>query len=250
MGLTYSHRIFNGSFNSSFSTTLNTADQNSTTTLGLTTSESYATEIRGWQVNGSFNYSQNVETLLITYMNSFYNYSAGMRRRWGRFHVGLGASAGHTGLTQQPGTDSSSQSYSASTGYGSILTASGSYARSSGQAITTGAGLVPTPIPPIVPPSLISLYGGSSYAFSLASSPIKRFTISAAYSKSDSNTSTDSIGSQNTSNQFNALLQYQVRKLNFTSGYARLEQGFSATGTQPQVISSFYAGVSRWFKFF
>jgi hypothetical protein len=250
LGLTYSRNIFKGSFNSSFSATENTSDQSRNTTLGLTTSESYATEIRGWQVNGSFNYSQNVETLLITYMNSFYNYSASMRRRWGRFHVGAGASAGHTGLTQQPGSDSSSQSFNLNTGFGAMLTASGTYSRSSGQAITTGAGLVPVPIPPIVPPSMLSLYGGNSYSFSLASSPIKRFTLSAAYSNSNSNTSSDSIASQNKSNQFNALLQYQVRKLSFTSGYSRLEQGFSVTGTEPQVISSFYVGASRWFKFF
>ena len=50
--------------------------------------------------------------------------------------------------------------------------------------------------------------------------------------------------------QYNALIQYQVRKLNFISGYARLEQGFSSTGSQPEVISSYYMGISRWFNFF
>ncbi len=249
-GISFSHKILNGIFNSSFTVTANISDQNSANTMGLTTSETYATEFRNWQVNGSFSYAQNVQTLLVTYMNSFYNYSGTVRRRWGRFHLGAGASAGRTGLTEQPGTANSSESYNLNAGYGSIFTASGSYSRSSGQALITGAGLVPIPLPPIVPSSEISIYGGDSYAFSLASSPLKRFTVSAAYSKSISNTNSSSIISDNSSNQFNALLQYQVRKLNFTSGYARLEQGFSIIGTQPQVISSFYAGVSRWFKFF
>ena len=48
----------------------------------------------------------------------------------------------------------------------------------------------------------------------------------------------------------NALIQYRVRKLNFISGYARLEQGFSNTGSRPEVISSYYMGISRWFNFF
>ena len=55
---------------------------------------------------------------------------------------------------------------------------------------------------------------------------------------------------RNQNNEFNALIQYQFRKLNFNSGYSRLEQGFSGSGTPPEVISSFYIGVSRWFNFF
>jgi hypothetical protein len=45
-------------------------------------------------------------------------------------------------------------------------------------------------------------------------------------------------------------MQYQFRKLNFDSGYSRLEQGFTGSGTGPEVVSSFYIGVSRWFNFF
>jgi hypothetical protein len=45
-------------------------------------------------------------------------------------------------------------------------------------------------------------------------------------------------------------MNYQFRKLYFTSGYSRLEQGFSAAGTKPEIISSYYMGLSRWFNFF
>jgi hypothetical protein len=59
-----------------------------------------------------------------------------------------------------------------------------------------------------------------------------------------------SVTSSNENGQYNVLLQYQVRKLNIIGGYARLEQGFSTTGSQPEVISSYYMGISRWFNFF
>jgi hypothetical protein len=36
----------------------------------------------------------------------------------------------------------------------------------------------------------------------------------------------------------------------FTSGFARLEQGFSVSGLPPESISTYYFGVSRWFSFF
>jgi len=35
-----------------------------------------------------------------------------------------------------------------------------------------------------------------------------------------------------------------------TGGYSNLVQGFSASGTPPENVSTFYIGVSRWFNFF
>jgi hypothetical protein len=75
-------------------------------------------------------------------------------------------------------------------------------------------------------------------------------TIAATYATSNSNTSNNALKSTNENDEFNALIQYQFRKLMFTSGYARLQQGFSDSATPPEVISSFYMGVSRWFNFF
>jgi hypothetical protein len=96
----------------------------------------------------------------------------------------------------------------------------------------------------------VSLYGGDGYSFGIASSPVRGLTLSAAYANSISNTSSGGNASANRNNQFNALAQYQFRKTNINSGFSRLGQGFSASGTQPEVISSFYIGVSRWFNFF
>lgn len=247
----YTHGLLNGIFNSSVSVTVNTSDQHSEDTIGFATSESYANVFRGWHVNGSFSYAQNVQTLLVTYMNSFYNFSGNTRRSWGRFSVGLGGGGSRTALTQQAGTSNSSDTVTASTSFGSLLTATANYAKSDGQALATGSGLVGVPVPaPVLPSSLVSLFGGRSYSFGLSSSLARKLTIAASYGKSNFNTSSNGISSTNENNEFNSLMQYQVRKLNFVSGYSRLQQGFSTIGTQPEVVSSYYMGLSRWFNFF
>lgn len=248
---TYSHALFDGNLNASVNATGNISDQSGAESLGFSTTENYSNVVLGWHLDGSFGYAQNVQTLLITYMNSSYNYSGSARRRWGKLNLSMGAGGGRTALTQQAGTANSSGSYNASLGYSQWLTANGSYSRSSGQALLTGSGLVPVPVPsPVLPSSLVSLYGGDSYSFSLASSPAKGLLLSASYAKSNSNASSGGVASQNQNDQYNALIQYQVRKLNFTSGYARLGQGFSGSGSPPEIVSSFYVGVSRWFNFF
>jgi hypothetical protein len=251
-GANYAHELLDGNFNASLTMTDNIADKTGQNTLGFSTNENYSSVVLGWHVTGSFGYAQNVQTLLVTYMNSFFNYSGTARRRWGKFNVSTGAGSARTALTQQAGTENSSQTYNASAGYGVWINANGSYSKANGQALATGAGLIPIPVPsPILPSNLVSLFGGSSYSFGVSSTPLKKFTAAAAYSKSASNTSTSSIASSSNKNdQFNALVQYQFRKLYFNSGYARLEQGFSNSGTPPEVVSSFYIGVSRWFNFF
>jgi hypothetical protein len=246
---TYGHTVLDGNLNAALTVTDNTTDNTGENTMGLSTNANYSTQLLGWRINGSFGYAQNVQTLLITYMNSFYNYSGNATKRWGRFSLGAGANASRTGLTQQAGTLSSSQSYNASLSYSPVLTATGSYSKSNGQALVTGAGLVPIS-PPIVPSSLISLYGGNSYSFGLASSPVKKLTIAATYAKSSTNMANSTASSSNQNSQYNALIQYQIRKMTFNSGYARLQQGFSQSGTKPEVISSYYMGISRWFNFF
>jgi len=249
-GATYTHNVFDGTFNAALTFSANTSDNTDEDTLGFSTTDNYSSVILGWHVNASFGYAQNVQTLLVTYMNSYFNYSGNVQRNWGRFNLGAGASEARTGITDQPGTDNTSQSYNAYMGFGSILTTTGSYTKANGQALATGAGLVSVPVPsPTLPSSLVTLFGGDSYSFGLSSSPVRNLIMAATYARADSNTA-GTITSTNNSTQFNTLLQYQFRKLNYISGYSRLQQGFSGSGTPPQVISSFYVGVSRWFNFF
>lgn len=244
----YSHAFRNGYLNSSVNVNGNIADQTGQEVVGFSTMENYSTHLLGWQLNGTFNYSQNVQTLLVTYMNSVYSFSGNARRRWGKVIFNGGAAGSRTGLTAQSGTISESQDYHASLGYGGILSATGSYFKSNGQALETGGGLVPIPVP--VPSDLISLYGGHGYSAALSGSPFKRLSVAAAYSNSDSSTSSNGSTSDNLSNQFNVYTQSQFRKLYFNSGYTRLYQSFSGSGAKPEIVSSFYVGISRWFNFF
>lgn len=254
-GASYSHRVFNGNFNGSLTMSANTSDQNSQDTLGFSTTENYSSVIAGWHVDGTFGYAQNVQTLLITYMNSYYNFSGSVHRSWGYFNIGAGAGSARTALTENAGTSSSSESYNANIGYGRWLIANGSYSKSDGQALVTAGGLVPIPIPPpLLPSGVTSLYGGDAYSFAVASTPVKGVILSGSWAKTLSNTTTATtttpLISANQSSQFNSFVQYQFRKLYFTSGFARLEQGFSVSGNKPQIINSYYMGISRWFNFF
>jgi predicted porin len=74
--------------------------------------------------------------------------------------------------------------------------------------------------------------------------------MSAGYSRSNSDTANSGISTTNQNQQYNALIQYQVRKMGFTTGYARLEQGFGGSAGAPEILSSYYAGITRWFNFF
>lgn len=247
----YTQNVLEGSFNATASVTENTDDQTGQSTLGFSAGGNYARVIDGWHVNGSFSYAQNAETLLVTYMNSYYDYLVSARRRWGAFNLGVGAGQSHTGLTQLAGTASGSESYNASVGYGPWFNANGSYSRATGQALSTGAGLTTLPVPPpVVPSSLLALYGGNSYSFGVASSPVKKLTLEGSWARSTTNISTDGLSSANQNEQFQTLIQYQTRKLYYTSGYARLEQGFGNSGEQPQTVASYFVGISRWFNFF
>jgi len=250
-GLSYSRGLFGGNFSGSFFLTDNTIDRSNSNTLGFNLSSSYSHRIQDWFVAGSFSYAQNVQTLLITYMQSYYHYSANVRRRVGKdFTWTASAEFSHSGLTSQAGTKSSSQSYATGIGYSHWITLSGNYACSSGNALQVPGGLAPTPLPPVIAPDLLILYRGTSYGFALGTSPISRLTVGAGFSRGNSNTLANNVGSSNNSESFNAVFHYRFRKMEVNGGYSRLVQGFSATGLPPEMASSYYFGVSRWFNIF
>jgi hypothetical protein len=250
-GLTYGRGLFGGNLNAAVTVTDNTLDHSSLNTLGLNTTTNYSRRFDKWVVGGSFSYAQNVQTLLITYMASYYNYSGSVRRRFGLLSWSASATSSRTGLTHQPGTTNSSESYTSGLSYSHWVSVTGTYAKSDGNALQTGAGLIPTPIPPpILPSDLLILYAGRSYAFGLSSTPMRRLTVSASYSNANSSTDFSGVNSWNNSKQFNTLLQYQFRKMYLTGGYSQLQQGFSASGSPPANVSSFFIGVQRWFNFF
>ena len=169
------------------------------------------------------------------------------------FNMAMGGGGAHTALTNQEGASNSSQAYNASIGYGPWIMANGSYSKASGQALVTGSGLVPVPVPPpALPPGVVSLYRRRELFFSLSSAPVKKLLISASYSKSDQQYDGHSVRLRPPTPTANSIRSFNtnIRKLNFTSGYARLEQGFSHRVSKPEMISSYYMGISRWFNFF
>ncbi|HET7150061.1 MAG TPA: hypothetical protein VFI60_01515 [Candidatus Acidoferrum sp.] len=250
-GLTYTRGLLGGTFNGSVFATDNRLDNSNLNVLGLTTAVNYNRQIDLWVVSGSFSYAQNVQTLLVSYTTSFFNYSGHVRRRFGKFSWTAGAGQSRTGFTALPGTESHSESITTGIGWSHWITANGAYATSTGIALPTATGLAPPPTPAPVPlPSLLILYGGHSYSFGLGSSPVRRLTISASYSKANSNTASAGLASWNANKQINTYFQYQFRKVYLTGGYATLSQGFSASPTAPATVSSYYLGVSRWFNFF
>jgi hypothetical protein len=249
-GVTYSHELLGGNLNAVAMVTDNTVDNNNLSSIGLTANTTYARYFGAWYVDGSFGYAQNAQTLLITYTTSYYNYAAHVRRHFGKLIWTGGASFSRSGLTALPGTASSSEGYSTSLGYKNWITATGSYANSNANGLLTAAGFTPTPLPVIIPSSLLILYGGHSYSMGVSSAPVRGLTLSGNFAHAMSNTLSTGLGSWNKNEIYNALIQYQFRKMYFTGGYDRLLQGFSVSPIPPARISSFYAGVSRWFNWF
>lgn len=250
-GASYGRGLFGGSFSSSLFVTENTLDNSDERSLGINTSVGYSRRVGLWSFGGSLNYAQNVQTLLISYTTSYYNYSFNVRRKFhNRMVVSGSAGFSQSGLTAEPGTDNNSKSFSAGMGYGSWVAVSGSYSKSHGQGLLGGNGINGVPLPSVIPDSLLIFYGGSSYSFSASTTPVRRLTFSAGFAKTNSDTLSAGVGSNNEFQQFNTYFQYQFRKMNLTGGYSRLVQGFSAAGTPPSHLSSFSIGVSRWFNFF
>jgi len=247
----YSNTLLGGTFNGVLGvthTTINTYDEGLT---GLNLSANYSHQIERWSVAGSFSYSQDAQTALIAYTTSGYTFGGSVGRRIGRRSFwGASASGAHSLLTNLPNSANSSESYSSTLSV-SRFNFSGTYSRSSGNALLTPYGLVPTPIPlPLVTPEDVVFYRGNSYSVGLGAHPAHGLTLSAIYAKALSGTQTNSVISNNNNENLNVLLTYNVRKLNFMAGYSRLTQGFSLSGTPPEMVGSFFVGVSRWFNVF
>jgi len=250
-GLTYWRLLFGGSLNAALTLSDNTSSTSNQNSLGINSTVNYNRHIAGWVVGGSFSYSQNVQTALISYLTSSYSYGGNVRRRWGKFGWSAGAGVSKSLLTEVAGTANTSESFNTSIFYSHWVTANGNYSKSSGNAIQSGLGLIQNPLPqPIIPTNDLILYGGRSYSFGLSSSPMRRLTLGLSYSKSISNSDLQGIMSNNDTKMINAVVNYQFRKMYFTGGYSNLLQGFSASGLPAENVSSFYMGVSRWFNFF
>lgn len=214
--------------------------------LGFMGNVNFFRNFRGWQTAGAFSYAQNVQTLLVTYTTSYYNYSANVHRKLMRGLNWTAAFNGtHSGLTNYAGTTNRAETYSTSLSSRKIAI-NGIYTNSSGLSLL-GAGGVVTPPPTPGLTDFIS-FDGSSYGGGMTVTPIRKLTISTNFSRAISNTM-GSTFSHNNTEIINSQLQYHLRKIGLQAGYTRFTQGISAAGT-PANTTSFFVGVTRWFDIF
>jgi hypothetical protein len=203
-----------------------------------------------WEVSGAFSYAQNVQTILVTYATSYYNYSARLGRRLGRgMQWTVAYNGNHSGFTQQPGELSKSSGFSTSLALRRLdLTAN--YIKASGQSILTSTGIQPLAPTPGLPPAGIIVYNGQSYGGGITITPIPRLYISGNYSHATSDTLSTMTFSNNRTDIFYGQLQYRLRKVSVLAGYTKFSQAISAAGTPPGSQYSYFVGVTRWFNFF
>jgi hypothetical protein len=249
--LIYTKGVLGGNLNAAATVRDSRLDGSSQNSLGFSVTTGYTRRINEWVMTGAFNYAQNVQTVLITYNTSFYSYTGTIRHRWGQLTWSAGAGAGRTGLTVAGSTQNTNQSYTSSIGYSRFFNLTASYSKSSGNGVQTANGIVQNPvIVPVLSPASQILFAGDAYSFGFGTNPVKKLTFGAAYARANNNSLYDSVTSNSSTSEYNTLLQYQFRKVYFTAGFTRMQQGFNTSTSGPAVISSFYIGLSRWFNFF
>ncbi len=244
--LSYAKKLFNMfGFSGSVIEMSNGQGQNA---VGFIGNVSYSRRFGEWSTSGNFSYAQNVQTLLITYTTSYYNYSGNVRRRFPHRMQWTGAFNGsHSGLTNQAGSVDHSEGFS--TSFGSPqFTVNGLYSQSSGISVLGLNG-----IQPIVPtPGLENTinFTGKSYGGGISFTPVRRMMLSANYSRALSDTLGGDTFSRNNTEIFNTQLQYHLRRIGLQAGYTRFIQGISASGVPAANTNAYFVGISRWFDFF
>ncbi len=198
-----------------------------------------------WVTSGQFSYAQNVQTVLITYTTSYYNYSANVSRRlWGNLQWISAFNGNHTGITQEQGSDSHSESYSSSLS-ARRWSLTGNYTQSRGVTLLGATGPVAvTPTPGL---TNFILFTGASYGGGASITPLKRLSVSGTFSRAISDTLSSTYSANNTE-IINAQMQYRLRRIGLLAGYTRFTQGISAIGL-PANTTSYFVGISRWFDF-
>jgi len=246
--LGYGKRIF-GIFSLSASV-IDSTNQFSNNNLGFIANIDGFKRIGEWEVSGNLSYAQNVQTLLVTYTTSYYNYGGNLHHRLGRGkQVTFAYNGSHSGLNQGQGSYDYSNSFSTTLAMRRV-TLGATYIKSKGLSILTSTGIQPITPTPGLPPLGQIVYNGTSYGGNVGFTPVARLTLSASYSHAVSDTLANDISSQNRTEIFYTQLQYRLRRVNVFAGYTKFSQGISAAGTPPGNTYSYFIGVSRWLSFF
>jgi len=230
---------------------IDSANQEGNQGASLVANVNYRRNLGLWELEGNFGYNQSVQTLLATYQTSNLYYGGSLRRRFARrVSWNVAGGGGHSGFVQVAGNGSRSESITSSlSGFGYSLSAN--YSRSDGTSVLTPTGLVPVPVP-VVSNNMV-LFNGTGKGLAFGATPVRRLTFTASYSLANSSTlsqSSNALSSTNKTSLLNGMLTYQFRKMYFNSGVQQFRQEISASGTPPSVVTSYYFGISRWFKAF
>jgi len=214
--------------------------------LGFMGNVNFFHKFGGWTTSAVFSYAQNVQSILITYTTSSYNYNASLHRRLPASWRWMAAYSGsHSGLTNDPRTGSHSQGYSTALS-SRQLTLSANYNQASGISLLGSGGLIPVGTTPGV--SDFITFGGTSYGGGFSLTPVRRLVVAGSFNRAISNTMGETE-SHNNLEIFNAQTQYHLRRVGLQAGYTRFTQGISAAGL-PANTSSYFVGITRWFDFF
>ena len=229
-----------------------TANQEGNEGAGLISNVNYRGNVGHWEFGGNFGYYQNVQTMYAVYQTSSISYGGSLARRFAHgFNWSLTGGGGRTAFVHVAGSGSQAESVSTSLNWGGY-TLGGSYSQSNGTSVVTPTGLVPVPSP-VVSNNLVT-YSGRGYGFGAGGSPIRGLSVSVSYSQSNSNisgsTSEGVLASINNTALTSGMLTYQFRKVYFNATVIQFRQGISSSGAAPSTVTSYYFGVSRWFKVF
>jgi hypothetical protein len=242
--LTYNKRILDlFTFSASV---IDSSNGQGSNTVGFVGYINYFHRFGAWRTSGQFSYAQNVQSVLVTYTTSYYNYNAAVSRHLtGHLQWTSGFTGAHSGLVQQPGDSSRSESFSTSVS-ARRFAVSGTYTQATGISILgLGTVIIPNPTPGL---ENTVFFNGNSYTASASITPVKRLSLSASFSRAISNTQSQ-IYSHNDTEVFSSQMQYHLRRIALQAGYLRFSQGISASGP-PVTNTSYFVGISRWFDIF
>lgn len=227
------------------------ANKNGHSSMGFNGNVGLNRKVGRWNTSADFGYSQNVQTLISNYATSSYSYGGNVRRRLNSdTYWNTAVRAMHSALVQTSGDGNRGETYS--TGlfwrrYG----VTGTYSQSRGTSVMTSGGLVPTPIGGILTNDIL-VFDGNSTTVSLSSSPLRRMTVTAYFSKVSSHTDSllRAVPYVNNGKRYDARMEYRLRKLSLIGEFTRTNQVITSYAPNGVVVNAYSFTISRWFNIF
>jgi hypothetical protein len=228
---------------------VDTANQTGSNSLGFTGNLGMSRNFGRWETSADFSYQQSVQSVANLYTTSGVNYGGYVRRRL-TMDMSFNANyrGTHNALTQIEGNSNRTDSMTVGFNW-RRYSVSGAYSKSNGSSVLASNGtLVSTPVGPLITPNVM-YFDGKAYTVSLSAVPTKRLKIYGYYTEVKSQTQSV-LYSSNYGKRYNALIEYNVRKLAIRGGYTRTQQDISAVSAVPAVVNSYFFNISRWFDIF